>query len=181
MKRIAALLFVLALLTSLFASCTGKTPDVIAEEEANEVTLDNMTWTLEVEGADVSSYTRADAEKHELSKMTCSMMKSVEPGDNGTGSMQTSFLLNGITLREFLEDVGRPDAAKVTYYGKDLYKNDVVFSIEGDLLQSKDVMVGWIMNKTYLLFDSDTYVGVFGAGTLADFTSCTSVSKIVIE
>ena len=54
-------------------------------------------------------------------------------------------------------------------------------SFEDDLIQSDKVMVGWIMNKTYLLFDSDTYVGVFGAGTLADFTSCTSVSKIVIE
>ena len=181
MKKLLSAFLLLLSILALFSACTGKTPDVIAAEEANEVTLDNMTWTLEVEGADVSSYTRADAEKHELSKMTCSMMKSVEPGENGTGSMQTSFLLNGITLREFLEDVGRPDAAKVTYYGKDLYKNDVVFSIEDDLIQSDKVMVGWIMNKTYLLFDSDTYVGVFGAGTLADFTSCTSVSKIVIE
>lgn len=181
MRKTVSFLAVMLILTSLFSGCSGKTPDEIAAEEAAAVTLDTVTWTIAVEGGTVDSYSRSDAEEHELSKIICSMMKTVEPGENGTGAMQTSFICGGIHLREFLEDVGRSDATRITYYGKDLYQNDISYSIEGDLLMSDDVMLGWIRNKSDILFDTWSYVGVFGASSLPSFTSCCSVDKIVIE
>ena len=181
MKRIVSSLAVLLLLTSLFAGCTGKTPDVIASEEAAAVNLETMTWTLEVEGGNVTSYTRADAEKHALSKMYVSMPRSCDPGTNGTGWIQMGFQMSGILMREFLEDVGRPDAKKVTYEGKNLYGEDITYTIEGDLLQSDDVMIGWIMNKKDLLLDTWSYVGVCGNARLSSFTCCNSVTKLIIE
>ena len=58
----------------------------------------------------------------------------------------------------------------------------MIFTIEGDLIQNKNVLIGWIMNKEQILPNfSQTYVGVFGASSMADFTNCCSVSKIVIE
>ena len=180
-KSLFASLLLVLMLLSLFTACGGKTPDVIAAEEAAAVNLDTMTWTLEVEGGNVTSYTRADAEKHELSKMYVSMPRSCEPGGNGTGWIQMGFQMSGILMREFLEDVGRPDAKKVTYVGQDLYGEEITFDIEGDLLQSDDVMIGWIMNKKDLLLDTWTYVGVCGNANLKDFTCCNSVSKLIIE
>ena len=183
-KSLASLLVLCMMLVAIFASCTGKTPDVIAAEQAATVSLDTITWTLEVEGAEKAEYTRADAEAHDLSHMIVSMYCQYEEGPDGNGIAGTtkSFRLDGITMAEFLADVGASNATSVTYYGKSYDDTDVVFTIEGDLLQSSDVMIGWIMNKENILPNfSQTYVGVFGASTMTDFTSCCSVSKIVIE
>ena len=176
---IAALVLALVLV-SAFASCTSKTPDVIASEAAAELTLETLNWTIEVEGADVTSYSRADADKHELSKMIVSMLRSCD-GTLGVEALQNSFRVDGINLYEFLEDVGRPDATAVTYYGVDVFHKDTSFRIEGDLLKSDDVKIGWIMNIKNVLIDSESYVGVFGASSLKDFESCCWVTKIVIE
>ena len=112
----------------------------------------------------------------------------IAAGTNGTGSVQISFICEGITLHEFLEDVGRPDAKKVTYYGDvitfkgaEKYHTPMSCTIEGDLLKSDDVLIGWVCNKKDVLFDSDTYVGVFAGATIIDVVSNCSVSKIVIE
>ena len=182
MKRIGcALCALLFLLPMLFASCTGKTPDVLESEREAAVNLDSVTWTLEVEGADASSYTRAEAEKHALSKTVVSMWISYTGGDIGDDQHVTSFLVQGIRLSEFLSDVGRPDAEKITCYGTDVNGRDISFTVSGELLSSEKVLLGWIRNKTELLPDTKTNVGVFGSSSLADFTSCSSVSKIVIE
>ena len=189
MKKTISILLLTALLAVMLFSCTSKTPDVVASEQANAVTLENMTWTLDVEGADVTSYTRSDAEKHELTKVIGSIMKAVDQaGENGGGTLQTSFICEGITLHEFLEDVGRADASKVTYYGQiitfkgaERFYEDVSFEITGDLLQSDEVLIGWICNKTEVLFDSESYVGIIAASSVNDFTSCCHVTKLVIE
>ncbi|MCQ2445489.1 MAG: hypothetical protein MJ141_01210 [Clostridia bacterium] len=189
MKKVISVLLLIALLSTMLFSCTSKTPDVVASEEAAAINLETMTWTLEVEGADVTEYTRADGEKHELSKVYGSVMKANDQaGTNGTGSVQISFICEGITIREFLEDVGRPDATKVTYYGDvitfkgaEKYHTPMSCTIEGDLLKSDDVLIGWVCNKKDVLFDSDTYVGVFASATVLDVVSNCSVSKIVIE
>ncbi|MBO4407023.1 MAG: hypothetical protein J5849_04915 [Clostridia bacterium] len=183
-KAASLLLLAIFVLSLLLGSCSGKTPDVVASEEAAALNLETMTWTLAVEGGNVDSYTRADAEKHDLSNMYVSMPRSCDPGSNGTGWIQMGFLVSGIPLHVFLEDVGRPDAKKVTYVGNNLYGEDISIAIEGDFVQSDDVMIGWVMNKKDLLLDSKTYVGVFGSGNsaaLKDFTSCTWVSKLIIE
>jgi len=183
-RSLIAVLALAMMLVSLFASCTGKTPDEIAKEEAAQININTITWTLEVEGAEKTSYTRAEAEAHELSHIIVSMYLQYETGPDGNGIAGTvkSFRVDGITLAEFLADVGAPNATKVTYYGKSFDDTDVIYTIEGDLLQSDKVLVGWIMNKDSILPNfSKTYVGVFGASSMADFTSCCSVSKIVIE
>ena len=194
MKKTISILLLIALLSTMLFSCTSKTPDVVASEEAAAKTLDTMTWTLEVEGGSAASYTRADAEKHELSKIYGSMMKSWNQGEgNGTGAMQTSFICEGIKLSEFLEDMGRGKdsdnpAKSVTYYGQiitfknaDKFYEDMSFTIGEDNLWNDEVLIGWICNKTQLLFDSETYVGIFAPPAVSDFTSNCSVSKIVIE
>ena len=183
-RSVFAVLAAVMLLVSVFASCTGKTPDVIEKEQAALISLDTVTWSLAVEGAEKTSYSRSEAEAHPLSHMIVSMYCQYETGPDGNGIAGTtkSFRLDGITLKEFLADVGASNASKVTYYGKSYDDTDVVFTIEGDLLQSDEVMIGWIMNKTEIIPNfTKTYVGVFGSSSLRDFTSCCSVSKIVIE
>ena len=180
-KRLISILSLACLLVCLFASCTGKTPDQIAAESEAALTLETTTWSLEVEGAEASTYTREEAEAHELTKIIGSMIRSCEPGSNGTGWIQTSFIMEGITLKEFLEDVGAPNATKLTYYGTNLYDEEVSFTVESEYLQSDEVVLGWILNKTELPFDSKTFVGIYAASSISDFDSCTSISKVVIE
>ena len=183
-RSLIAVLALAVMLVSLFASCAGKTPDVIAAEQAAQKNLSTITWKLEVEGAEKTEYTREEAEKHDHSHIIVSMYLQYETGPDGNGIAGTtkSFRLDGITLKEFLEDVGAPNATKVTYYGKSFDDTDVIFTIEGDLISDEKVLVGWIMNKEQILPNfSQSYVGVFGASSLKDFTNCCSVYKIVIE
>ncbi len=180
MKRITSALILAVLVLSLLASCTGKTPDVIASEAAAAVNLDNMTWTIPVEGADVTSYSRAEADKHTLSRVISSISKHTENDPNGVGSFTTSVLVEGITLQEFLADIGASGASRVTVIGKDPYGEPMEFTIEGDLLSNEKILIAWIRNKTELLYDSETYVGVFPDNSVLNCPYCPSVEKIVI-
>ena len=153
-------------------------------------TLDDITWSLTVEGAEKTVYTREEAEKHDLSHMIVSMFVRFDMRNdyknrtpNGSTGGRVSFRVDGITLAEFLEDVGRPDAVRVTYYGETYDGKEVIFTIEEEeLLKGDRVMIAWIMNKEYILPNyTETYVGVFGDSDLLDFVSCCSVSRIVIE
>ena len=181
MKRYAAFIFIPALLLALLVSCTGKTPDVIAAEEAAAVTLENMTWTIPLEGAGAAGYSREDAEKHPLTRVISSISRHTENDPNGVGSFTTSVMVEGITLREFLTDVGAADASRITVAGTDPYGERMEFTIEGELLSNEKIVIGWIRNKTELLYDSKTHVGLFPANTVADCPYCPSVEKIVIE
>ena len=188
MKKNISILLLVTILSTMLFSCTSKTPDVVASEEAAALTLDTIDWSLEVEGADVDAYTLADAKKHDISKIICSMMIATDQNSFNFGQILTSFICEGITLHELLEDVGRADATKVTYYGQIItfkgpqkFYEDTSFEITGDLLKSDDVLIGWISNKTEILPDSESYVGVFAASSVTDFASCCSVTKIVIE
>ncbi len=194
MKKVISVLLLVALLSAMLFSCTSKTPDVVASEEAAAQNLETMTWTLEVEGGSAASYTRAEAEAHELSKIYGSMMKAVDQaGGNGTGTVQTSFICEGIKLSEFLADMGRGKdgdnpATSVTYYGQiitfkggDKFYEDMSFTIDEENLWNDEVLIGWICNKTQLLFDSESYVGIFAPPAVLGFTSNCSVTKIVIE
>ena len=178
LKRVLLLGIILVMLTSCFTACR------------KAKSLDDITWSLTVDGAEQAVYTKADAEKHPLSHMLVSMFvrfdyrnsyKNRTP--NGSTGGRVSFRVDGITLDEFLEDVGRPDAVRVTYYGKSYDDTDVTYTIEGeDLLKGNQVMIAWIMNKEDILPNyTQTYVGIFGDSDLREFTSCCSVSLIVIE
>ncbi len=178
-KKYTALLWLLAAL-SLFAACTGKTPDVIAEEEAKAVTVENLTWTIRIEGADVTEYSRADAEKHPLSRIISAISKHTENDPNGVGSFTTSVMVEGVTLPELLADIGAADAGKVTFTGTDAYGEPMEFSLEGDLLRNDKILIAWIRNKTEILYDTRTYVGIFPENSVRDCPYCPSLEKIAV-
>lgn len=179
MKKTTAFLLVLICIAAICGSCASKTPDVIESEEKAAITIDTLDWSLEVEGGNVDTYTLADAKKHEISKMITSALKSSDDPNYQAGWI--SFRVDGICLYEFLEDVGRSDATKVTCYGTDVYGKDTAIVLEGDLLTTKDVKIGWIMNITDVLIDTTSYVGIFGSTSVTEFTSCNCITKIVIE
>ena len=182
-KSIIAVLLIALTLIACFGSCTSKTPDVIASEQAAAVNLDSITWSLNITGAEKTTYTREEAEAHELSKVIVSMYVAYENGPDGNGIAGTikSFICEGIKMSEFLADIGAADAASLTFHGKDHEGKDVDVTIEGDDLQNDKVIVGWIMNKTEILPNfTESYVGIFCDSSVSSFDCCCSVTDIEI-
>ena len=179
MRKVIALLLALLSLVAVFGSCTAKTPDVVASEAAAAITLETLDWSIEVEGAEKTSYGINDAKQHELSKMIVSMVISVIDGN--MSSARKSFRVDGINFSEFLADVGASNATKATVYGRDLYGAEVTFVVEGDNLQSPDCKIAWIRNIEEVLPDSENYVGLFGGNSVSEFDGCCDIYKIVIE
>lgn len=176
-KSFTALVLVVMMMVALFASCTGTTPDVAAQEAI--LTLDEVSWSVELEGVDATSYTQAEAEAHALSKVIASMVISVE--DTNMASARKSFLVEGIKFTEFLADIGASDAASVTFYGTDLYEAEVSYTMTAEDIASEEILLAWICNKTEILPDTKTYVGIICSSNYnMEFPSCCSVNKIVI-
>ncbi len=177
-KSITAFTLVILMMVALLSSCTGTTPDVAAKEAI--LTLDEVNWTIELEGVEATSYTMADAQAHAIDRIIVSMVISVE--DTNMASARKSFLAEGITFAEFLADIGATDANKVTFYGTDLYEAEVSYTMTPEDMASEDVRICWIMNKTEVLPDTKTYVGILCSSSYnMEFPSCCSVNKIVIE
>ena len=172
-----ALVTVLILVFSLLAACSGKTPDVIASEAEAERTLENLDWSFEVEGAEKTTYTLAEARTHEMQHMitTCKLS-----GEGDVKAAPKSFRVDGISFRDFLKDVGAENATAVTYYGHDIYGKEMTYTFTPAEVQDEKILIGWISNKDNLLSDSITYVGVFAPNSSATFVGCTSITKIVI-
>lgn len=177
-KSITALTLVILMMVALFSSCVGTTPDVAAQQAI--LTLDEVDWSIELEGVEATSYTQAEAEAHAIDKIIVSMVISVE--DSNMASARKSFLAEGITFAEFLADIGATSANKVTFYGTDLYEAEVSYTMTAEDMESEDVRLCWIMNKTEVLPDTKTYVGILCSSSYnMDFPSCCSVNKIVVE
>ncbi len=177
MKKIALILLALAMMVSMFAACSSKTPDVVASEEAAALTLDTLDWKFAVEGADKTEYTLADAKAHDLSKVITSVIVS---GTGDVVAFPTTFIVEGVNLQEFLADVGAAGATKITYYGHDVYGAEMTYTLTEEECAADDIVIGWIKNKAELLPDSITYVGIYGPSSSATFTGCNSITKIVI-
>ena len=178
MKKTALLiLLALAMMVSMFAACTAKTPDVIASEEEAAKTLETLDWKFAVEGADKTEYTLADAKTHDLSKAITSVIVS---GTGDVVAFPTTFIAEGVALQDFLADVGATGATKITYYGHDVYGAEMSFTLTEEDCASDEIVIGWIKNKTELLPDSITYVGIYGPSSSSTFTGCNSITKIVI-
>ena len=178
MKRsLFALLLTFALVLSL-AACTGTTPDVAEKEAQAAITLETLDWSIAVEGAEKSEYTIANAKTHETRKMitTCTL--------SGTGDVKAalkSFRVDGISLQEFLADVGAADVTGITYYGHDIYGDEMTYTLTPEEVASDEIMIAWISNLENVMPDSITYVGIFAPSTSDTFVGCTSVTKIVIS
>lgn len=182
-RKIISLILLISVSILLLTACTGKTPDEIAKEETGKITLENVDWSFAVEGAEQNEYTLAEAKVHELSKLitTCIITNSDGTGESVAGSGPTSLRVDGVLLKEFLADVGRPDATGVTYYGYDVYGEEMSYTLTPDELENDTIVIGWICNIDKLLPDTTTYVGIFGPNASTTFVACTSLSKIVIE
>jgi len=180
MKKIIAIMLLCATFVCFLCGCSGKTPDQVKKESI--LTLDEVNWTFEVEGGSATTYTLADAEKHELSKGVCSMWVGQEGNNtNGKSAIMTSFIIEGINFSDFLADMGKSDATTVTFVGKDYLGQPVEYTLAPEELANPKVIIGWIRNKKEVLADTETYVGVFdGDGSYAEFPSCPSLEKIVI-
>ena len=181
MKRLIALSLLLCFLTVLLTACVSKTPDVVAAED--ELTLENLDWSISLEGCDKGVYTLADAQAHELAKGIVSMwiIKSDSPEDSRAAVM-TSMIIEGIPFTEFLADVGREDATEVTFSGKDIYGEPFSYTMTSDSIYGEKTLLGWICNKESLLPDSENHVGIVdGSNRIADFGNCLSVDHIIIK
>ena len=180
MKRYVSafsMILILALIPALFAACSGKTPDVIAAEEEAEKTLENLDWSFSVEGAEKTTYTLADAKLHELKHMitTCKLS-----GEGDVKAAPKSFRVDGISFQDFLADVGAVGATSITYYGHDVFGDEISYKFTPEECQDENIMIGWISNKDNLLSDSITYVGIFAPNSSSTFIGSTSLIKIVI-
>ena len=103
MKRVVSILCTAIMIFALLASCTGKTPDVIASE-AKLVTLDDINWsipiTIEATGETVT-YTMEQALKHDRAKTYISAYQAV--GDNAVGGnapQVATFILEGVLFKD---------------------------------------------------------------------------------
>jgi len=181
MKRIIALLLCIATLSLLLASCTGTTPDVAATED--EMTMETLDWSIALEGCDRDTYTLADAEAHELTKGTVSMLlMKRDCSPQNIQAIMSSMIIEGVSFPEFLADVGRSDATEVTFSGKDVYGDAFSYTMKPEEFNAEKTVIGWIANKKELLVGSENYVGVFdGSNSLSGFGNCLSVDHISIK
>ncbi|MBR6762393.1 MAG: hypothetical protein IKM13_01420 [Clostridia bacterium] len=177
-KSLLSLLMVLVLTVCLLSACTGTTPDMAEKEAKAAITLETLDWSFQVEGAEETEYTIADAKTHEIRKMitTCTL--------SGTGDVKAalkSFRVDGISLQEFLADVGATNVTGITYYGHDIYGDEMTYTFTAEEVASDEIMIAWISNLENVMPDSITYVGIFAPTSSSTFVGCTSLTRIVIS
>ena len=178
MKRIPLLLMILLLTLTLFAGCTGKTPDVI-ESEAAMLSLDKLDWSIpvEIDGASSTTYTLSQAKNHELVKIYCSFRyASTTPTSN---PQVTTAIFEGVRFSDFLADIGYPEASSVTIYHTNT-NYYAPFEFDYDLIHDPGSIITWIQNKKEIIKDSDSHVGFASEqGGVEDM--CHSIAKIVVH
>jgi len=181
MKRIIALLSVIITLFFLLTSCTGTTPDVAATQE--EVTLENLDWSITLEGCDRDAYTLTDAKAHDLTKGTVSMLlMKRDCSPQNIEAVMNSMIIEGVSFKEFLADVGRSDATEVSFSGKDVFGAEFSYTMTPEEFNAEKTVIGWIANKKETLVGSENYVGIFdGSSSLKDFGNCLSVDHIIVK
>lgn len=157
MKRFTAIALLMCIFCIIACSC-GTTPDVTAEQ-SKVTSPDQIDWKFTVEGVDgVTEYTKAQATQHDLTKVYCSMDVS---GSGDVTIFPTTMIIEGVLFSDFLADIGMSDATSCTYSGYSLlWKEDQSFTIDQETMNSDDLVIGWIVNKTDAMIDSETYVGL---------------------
>jgi len=183
MKKVLASILLLVSMLTLLASCTGTTPDAAASEAKASLSPDSLNWSITVEGGSAAAYTQADAQKHDIVKGIASMWLTVTGGNTGSkkAANHTSFICEGIKMSDFLADMGKSDAASITYTGTDVYGEPFEASMTAEEMANEKVMIAWIYNKKDVFPDSTTHVAILdGSGTLDESLNCLSIEKIVI-
>ena len=179
MKKVVSLVLLLAMMVAILASCTGTTPDVAAEA-ATAISLDEVDWSIpvEIDGGEATTYTLEQAEAHELTKIYASYRYGGE--DSWSGPQVTTAIFEGVKVKEFLADIGCPDATALTVYHSDSEWYTVPFEYDQTLIQSDETLIAWIQNKTEIVKNSTTFVAfVAKDGGVDDM--CSSIAKIVVH
>ena len=179
MKKFYSVVLLFAILAALFAGCTGSTPDQVLESAAN-ISLDEVDWSIpvEIDGGEATTYTLEQAEAHELTKIYA----SYRYGNDGSasGPQVTTAIFEGVKVKEFLADIGCPDAKSLSVYHSDTDYYTVPFEYGEELIQSDETILAWIQNKTEIIKESATYIAFAAAdGGVNDL--CSSISKIVVH
>jgi len=178
MKKLTALLLLVAMMAAMLVSCTGTTPDEAAT--ANVITkLEDVDWTIEVAGASSDKYTLEQASAHDITKF---YVRTTVSGQGDVKYMKVSVIVEGILFKEFLSDIGAESATSATIYGRDVTGAELTFDLTAEEMMGEDVMIGWILNKTEPMSDSLNYVGVFfGQNYSGSTDSCNDVYKIELH
>jgi len=178
MKKIITFLLLVAMMATMLVSCTGTTPDEAAT--ADVITdLSDVNWTVEVAGASTDKYTLEQASAHEITKFHA---RTTVSGQGDVKYMKVSVIVEGILFKEFLADIGAESAAGAKIYGRNISGEEIVFELTAEEMQSEEVMLGWILNKTEPLSDSESYVGIFFDSSYAGSTECCNdIYKIELQ
>ena len=179
MKRNIALICSLVFILILCVSCTGKTPDVVAAENAATVSLETLDWSIpvEIDGGSSTTYTISQAKDHDIVKIYCSYRFMLR--DATDAPQVTTAIFEGVRFSDFLADIGYPDASSVTIYhtNENYYKPR---DFDYDLIHDDESIITWIQNKKEVIANSDSYVGFASAnGAVEDV--CLSIAKIVVH
>lgn len=177
MKKAISIILAAAMFVCVLCACEA-TPDQVKAD--SEVTLDTVDWKIAVEGGSSDTYTLADAQKHELTKITTTI-KVKNEGDANVKSAVKSFIMQGVSLKDFLADMGKDTTAKVHYYGKNTFGEDIDYELsDADMAAADKIVIGWIVNKKSTLDYSPAYVGLFFDGSSTS-EGCLSLEKLVIS
>lgn len=179
MKKLIAVLLLAALSLAVFSGCTSKTPDVVASEAAN-VTVENVTWSIpvEIDGADATTYTIEQAKAHDLAKTYASFRYMATEAD--PTPQVTTAIFEGVLFREFLADIGYPEAQSVSIYHTNTSYYKVPFEFDYDMIHSDNSLLAWIQNKNDVIKNSETHVAFASKdGGVNDV--CHSIAKIVVH
>ena len=179
MKKLIAALMLFALFTAMLGSCVSKTPDVV-NSEAKNVSLEDVTWSIpvEIDGAESTTYTIEQAKTHELAK-TYASYRAMASADR-TEPQVTTAIFEGVLFRDFLADIGYPEAQSVTVYHTNTSYYTDPFEYDYDLIHSDNSVLAWIQNKTEVINGSTSYVAFASKdGGVNDV--CHSIAKIVVH
>ncbi len=179
MKKILAILCVVAMLTALFGACTSKTPDVVASEAANK-TLDDITWSIpiiiEATGETVT-YTMDQAKAHDLAKTYISAYQFENKDAQGSPQV-TTLILQGVLFSDVLADIGVTECSGITVTHNNMPN---VFEYDEDIVWSENTLVGWIQNMTMVVEDSAPSYVAFGSKDAGVHDFCHSIKDITIH
>ena len=100
--------------------------------------------------------------------------------DSWSGPQVTTAIFEGVKIKDFLADIGCPNATGLTVYHSDSEWYKEPFEYSAELIQEDGSLIAWIQNKTEIVKNSTTFVAlVCENGGVNDM--CSSIAKIVVH
>lgn len=169
MKRLVPVLLLVAMLACLFAACE-ETPGT----EAAPTNIEDVKWTIEVEGATKTSYSIDEAKTHDLTKAYVS-------GYNNSTAAQgapqiTTRRWDGVKVSDFLADVGVTDYTSLTFVDA----SGTTLEIEKKICDNDGSVLAWVESKNSVIPESTTYVA-FGSAVGGKYDIVYSLTKVIVN